>query len=512
MHAATLSALLVLVAGASPCGEAPRPGFVSVGPRRGIEPYRMAEGMGGGVAAADYDGDGDVDLFVPTGSGVPHQLYRNDGAAHFREVAGEVGLASLRKGRAALWFDYDADRDLDLLVISDDGSAPREPSLQALFRQGPDGTFEEVTAAAGLWFAAAARCRGGMCAADFNGDGYLDLYLTSWEGRDHLLFNEDGRRFRDVTFAAGLGITGPQATHFQPMAADFNRDGWMDLYVAVDYTENLLWINQGDGTFVDTAVAAGAAITANDMGMALGDYDGDGDLDIYTTNITYDDKHNVLLRNDSQGGVLAFTEVAGELGVAEGGWAWGTTMADVNNDGRLDLLVTNGFYPNADLPRDESKVFLQEPGEEPRFRDVSREYGFADLYWGSCLLAADLDRDGDADLVQSCQLGPLRVLQNRLRSPARRGRNHHYLTIQPRMDGNNYFAIGAEVEIEAAGRTTVQIVSAGASFLGQQPAEVHLGLGAEGFARRVTVRFPDGRRRLLEGVRANQVLRVEAPR
>jgi hypothetical protein len=254
--------------------------FDDVSAQRGIGSYRMAAGMGAGVAAADYDGDRDIDLFVPTAEGEADQLYQNIGNGKFVEVAADVGLDSTTRSRTALWLDYDGDGDLDLLVATDHDWMTTGP--YTLYRQD-DGVFTDVTAGSGLDVPAPVRedhpiipHRGGLCAGDINGDGHLDVYSLQWNGLPHLfLSNRDGT-FHDITSSSGVD-TALYYAH-QPMMHDFDRDGWTDIYAAIDFLHNALYINQRNGTFVDVAAAAGADNAMNDMGMSLGDVDNDGGL------------------------------------------------------------------------------------------------------------------------------------------------------------------------------------------------------------------------------------------
>jgi hypothetical protein len=465
----------------------------------GIGDYTMAVGMGSGIAAVDYDDDGDVDLFVPNGGGKPDQLYENIDGRRYQEVAASVGLASTDDNRCGIFFDYDADGDLDLIVVSDD---PDVQTSYRLHRHEVDGTFTDVTAEAGLFILDSPRGhRGGVCAGDINNDGFLDLFAGVWGGLARLFVNNGQGGFTDVTETSGIKQL--QKGHWEPMMFDFDGDGWTDIYQAIDFTPNYLWINQHDGTFVDLAPTCGLANLMNDMGMSLADYDNDGDMDIYTTNIDQSVGHNALFRNDTSGGVLSFTEVAREVGVSHGGWGWGNTFFDANNDGWLDIAATNGFM-DANFRHDVSRFWINKGGPRPTFHLIAKAVGFNDSYWGSCVVAFDYDRDGDLDLAQTCVDGYFRVLEN---NPT--GKRGGYLVVQPRMDGPNHFAVGAVVRVRAGGLNMMRLITAGTSFLGQEPFESFFGLGDAAVADSVTVEFPDGRRTVLTDVRANQIIQVE---
>ncbi len=482
--------------------------FVEVGDQRGIEPFAMAAWLGGGAAVADFDNDGDIDIFVPNAAGVPDQLYRNLGTGQFEEIAGLVGLASIDRSRLALWFDYDADGLLDLAVATDcccqDNDSCDNLTPLRLFHQIDDGQFVDVTVAAGLVEDATFvfnMHRGGICAGDINRDGFPELLVTTWHGRASLFLNNTDGTFTDIGISSGVGVE--SASHWQPMMHDFDGDGWVDIYIAIDFAANRLWVNQHDNTFVDIASQAGLDNAMNDMGMSLGDYDNDGDLDIYITNRYSLPQNfwNVLLRNDSTSGQLSFTDVAPAAGVENGYWGWGTTFMDADNDGLLDIAETNGYFSN---PVDPSKFFLNVGGDPVTFADVSTEVGFDDTNWGSALMAFDSDRDGDLDMLEvTAQGGPLRLLENQ---PAGPGPANNYLVVRPRMLGPNHRGLGAIIRAQVGATTQMRLITAGTSFMGQEPAEAFFGVGQATTVDTLIVEWPDGSRTQINGVPTNQAI------
>ncbi|NOT01182.1 MAG: hypothetical protein HOP29_11195 [Phycisphaerales bacterium] len=486
--------------------------FVDVSAARGILPYSITTGHGGGAAAADYDNDGDVDLFIPNDAGVADQLYRNLGNGQFEEIAAAAGVASMNANRTGLWIDYDGDRDLDLLVGND---VIGHPTVFRLYRQESPTQFTDVTVAAGLMLPMPADAQAlqpqhfsGPCAGDFNRDGYVDLFVPFWNSRSRVLLNNGNGAFVEVSGTCGVGLAAMWG--HQAVFVDFDEDGWGDFYESIDYGPNRYWRNQTDGTFVDVAPATGMANAMHDMGVSLGDYDNDGDFDIYVTNIDYNvNFHNVLLRNDSSGGTLEFREVSAASGVDHGGWGWGATFFDADADGWLDIAATNGWKAGEEFINDQSK-FFQNPGAPPFvFSDESVAVGFNDTFWGAALIAFDYDRDGDLDLVQACRGGPLRLLENQSTLPP--GQQQHYLVVQPRTGGLNHFAIGAVVRIQAGGLNQMRLIAAGTSYLGQEPAEAYFGLGAANVVDVVEVTFPDGLVTVLNNVAADQVSGVSPP-
>ena len=483
--------------------------FVDVSAARGIQPYETAFGFGAGVAAADFDGDGDVDLFVPNEEGHPDQLYRNLGNGVFEEIAVAAGVASLVRSRVALWFDYDGDQLLDLFVARDcwsrNAACLSVPTL-TLYRQVADAQFQDVTTAAGLDYTVALSVqRAGVAAGDINNDGYLDLAIGLWSDPAQLFLNNGNGTFTEIGADSGVGV--PRAYH-QPVMYDMNGDGLLDIFWAIDFTKNLMWLNQGGNTFADGAPAAALDNAWNDMGVAFGDYDNDDDFDIFVTNITENGRHNALFRNDSAGS-LQFVEEAQPLGIDEGYWGWGTTWIDADNDGWLDLAATNGYF-GMPWETDPSKFYLSSGSAPVAFTDLSDASGFNDDLWGSALIAADLDRDGDLDLVQACngsasQPAALRVLDNQQGAGAMA---NNYLVVRPRMTGTNHLAIGAVVRIEVGSTAMMRLITAGTSYLGQEPAEAFFGVGAATLVDRVTVDWPWGGQTELTDVAVNQMLPV----
>lgn len=532
--------------------------------RMGIDPssYVSPAGMIAGVAAADYNNNGWIDLFLPNAEGVSDQLFVNNGDGTFTEMALELGVSGLDhplgkpRSRVALWVDVDGDRRLDLIVAGDAfferlTDLPEHWNQLRLYRQLPDGTFEDATEAFGLdaidlasdcWCldprsgsTVYGRHFGSMAAGDLNGNGYLDLVIGLWQGAAEnkpqeigarILLNQPdpvtgGRRFEDVTIdTLAPGVAEPGIDHFgsfwQVVLHDFNGDGLLDIYGAVDMDDNHLWLNQGSyedpdrpGVFllhpmVDATHEAGATspVPETDMGVALGDPNNDGLMDLY---ITKTDTVGSVIHNDffiARSAEPLFENIAEQARLMgpRFGWGWGTTFRDMDLDGYEDLLVTNGFNSCDDrpvmmvnLPRTGDPIFTEQPSAA--LNAFER---------GMCIIGADLDRDGDIDVIHTVLLTPasgcresvLRIFEN-VRDPS--ADPPAWITVRPRMRGPNHFAIGTVVRVECTGDLTslsmTRVLTAGISMGGQEPAEANFGLGTDTLPSdtlRVTIEWPNG--------------------
>jgi len=472
---------------------------------------------------ADFDADGDPDIYLPTGAGAPNQLLRNRGDGSFDEVAALFGVADLRQARAALWLDYDGDGDLDLFVtrdcfapfISHPAAGSCAEHVMTLFEQR-DGSFVDVSAATGLWLQAGAVAggfhTGGLSAADISGDGLPEIYAARWQAREELYISDTlFTTGKGAGYSLGSGLTAlgeNQAGHWQGLFHDFDRDGRIDLMVNIDFMANQLWMNRGDLALENIAVAAGVDSAWNEMGLAGGDYDNDGDLDLFATNIfdwvgASEGSHNLLLRNDSSAAQVMFSERAVEAGVDDTGWGWGAAWLDADNDGDLDLAATNGYcqpapdFCEAPYNADPSRFFVQ-TGTNGEFAQVGAQVGFSDTLVGGGLVAADFDGDGRLDLLQTA-IDPASAVDPWLREErltlylnrATGTGDEAFLMIRPRMSGPNTHALGAELRLYLSdGRTLTRWIRAGESWMSQAPASAHFGIGSADVLR-LEVDWPD---------------------
>ncbi|HEY8548530.1 MAG TPA: CRTAC1 family protein [Vicinamibacterales bacterium] len=421
-----------------------------------------------GAAAADYDADGDVDLFV---AGVrQHQLLRNDGG-RFTDVAAEAGIAQGEWAVGGVWFDYDGDTRLDLFVIN-------------YVR----------------WSAESPR----YCGDQARG---LRIYCHPrfFQGLPNRLYRNLGDgRFEDVSDRSGIGAHIGKG--MSAAIADYDNDGDIDLFVANDAIPNFLFRNRGDGTFEETALLAGVSVPASGrpvsgMGSDFQDYDNDGWIDLHITALT--GETFPLFRNDRSGGFVDATVATGLAGatIKEGGWC--TVFADVDNDGWKDLFTANSHANDrisdfeATQWKQANSLFLNDGGR--RFRSVGREAGFGDAVatHRGCGVA-DFDGDGRLDFVVLSLQSNAELWQNA-------GPAGNWITVRLVGRGGNRDAIGARVTVGDQIRTMTTTVG----YASSSHAGLHFGLGDLTQVPPIEVRWPDGTVQKVEGARVNSVLTIE---
>lgn len=487
----------------------------------------LMETFGSGVATFDSDGDGWVDLFFVNGAdlargkaGSGHRLYRNSGGLRFSDVtdkAGVRGNGSFGTGVAVGDFDNDSRPDL---YVTGFGS-------NQLFRNEGGGVFRDVTAharvAAGGWSSSAGF-------VDYDRDGDLDLFVVRYleydiqdnpycgfkkpgyrmycdprmfDGKPNLLYRNNGDgTFTDVSKAAG--IANPAGKGLGLAVGDVDQDGWPDLYVANDGVRNFLYHNQRNGTFVDVAYGAGVGFDGHGrpqagMGTEIADYDDDGLPDIFVTN--FSDELNTLYRSL---GMLQFDDVTEKAGLQSGlkPLGFGTRLFDFDNDGDLDIHVTNGhvidnvklYHPHLTYAQ---RDLLYENLGNGTFKDVSSAGGpaFALEHVGRGSAVADLDNDGDLDIVIS-NLGARPFLFRNDTTPQR-----HWLSLDlSRPD--------ARVAVTAGGKTQHRYATSVNSYLSSSDSRLHFGLGESTVAERVEIIWLNGTRQMMENVLADRVIKV----
>ncbi|MEQ8924342.1 MAG: FG-GAP-like repeat-containing protein, partial [Fulvivirga sp.] len=424
------------------------------------------------------------------------------------DMAAELDLNHTMRTTMSLWFDYDNDKDLDLVVMGDcyfdELNCPGITPF--LFYENQEGKFVDVTSLVGLNGYGPISTNqniGGTTAGDLNQDDFIDFIVTVRNGKLLTFVNNGDKTFTESSEIMGMP-TGNNK-YYQPMIVDLNQDGLLDVYCNVDFGSNIFLLNRGNG-FKDNSIVSNLTNSFNEMGMTIGDFDNDLDLDIYATNIENylgNDYHNILLKNRRESGNFIFEEVSKDFEVESGGWGWGATFFDANCDGRLDLATTNGW----DVPFeviDQSKFFINN-GEN--FIDESVSSGFNDEFNAATLISFDYNRDGQLDLFQTTRSLNSSEFNSRLLKNSGITTNG-FIIIQPRMMGNNHFALGTKVDLFHNNFKQTRIIHAGTSFYGQEPYEAHFGVGQDISIDSVLLYWPGGAVSKEYNISINQILQI----
>ena len=465
------------------------------------------EVMGAGGAAGDFDRDGDQDIFKIGGSAGVDQLWWNDGSGVFTEGAVAAGLARTHRGTGASAGDYDDDGDLDLYITSLGVGTMNLPGYNRLFRNNGDGTFTDVTTAAGVAYGSPVLGDSFSSAfGDYDLDGDLDLAVAGWNFGNVLYRNNGDGTFTNVTVSA-IDLDMTTVRGFSPRFTDINNDRYPELLWVADFTTSKYLVNNGDGTFTDQTATAGTGLDSNGMGNTQGDFDNDGVIDWYVTSkINIEGTHG----EGSSGNMLymcagndVFNEESDARGCNYGAWGWGATAVDFNHDGWLDLVHTNGWNsPN--FITDPTFLFLNDG--TAHFTESSTVSGITDTSNGRGLLHLDLENDGDMDIVTFNNGQPVVVYRNDLSGP-----DTNWLTMQFRVPSCSGLApdgFGTRVELTAGGLTQVRFLDGGSNYLAQSELSLHFGLGASAIVDSLTVFWADGRTSGFSNVGANQRLEI----
>jgi len=496
---------------------------------------------GGGIALFDYDNDGWLDIFIvnswglsrfPKGEEPTNHLYRNNRDGTFTDVTAKANLVRSGWGQGVCVGDYNNDGLMDLFVTY--------YGKNVLYRNNGDGTFTDVTRESGL-LQVEDHWNSGAAFLDYDRDGYLDLFVSNYvayeaglalydsdpslvgvqspvlygpkglEGSKNILYHNNGDgSFTDVSRAAG--IAKPERTYgFTPCVADYDNDGWLDIYVANDSTPSLLFKNNRNGTFTEIGLLAGVAVDENGssqggMGVDAGDYDGDGFLDIIKTN--FSDQTTSLYHNQGNGFFTDRTFQAGLSGQTSS-VKWGTAFLDFDNDGQLDLLmVTGAIYPprlsagHANPKEDEGKKILYRNLGNGRFQDIS-DRGGPGLLLPRCSRGAafgDIFHTGQIDVAINNLNDVPTLLRNQSASP------NSWMLVRLVGTRTNRAAIGSRVIVEAEGRRQIQEVRSGGSFCSQSDLRLHFGLGRAREATRVQVKWLGGGQEIVEHVPVDRLV------
>ncbi|MCH8935877.1 MAG: CRTAC1 family protein [Gemmatimonadetes bacterium] len=537
-------------------GDYPRITFTDVTDRSGItfrhfsghRTTQLPEDMGSGAAWADYDNDGWLDLFVVNQAGpltlsadevrsssARSALYRNNGDGTFTDVSASAGIDYRSHGMGAAWGDYDNDGWPDLVVSS--------YGENELFRNNGDGTFERrseqsgIGAYQGFWT--------GVSWGDFDRDGLLDLYVagyvkysdlgkmppslqydveappslnpSAFAPERNLLYRNNGDgTFTEMAYQAG--VANPRGRSLAAAWVDLDDDGWPDLYVANDVSDNALFRNLGNGLFEEVSLAARVADYRGAMGIAVGDWDGDGDVDLFIThwiaqeNALYNNMRTQRLELDlPRARTLQFMDEADRYGLGQIALdyvGWGTSFFDYDNDGSLDLFVVNGSTLQEDddprlLVGMRDQLFWNRNAEEG-FYDVSAVSGqyFATESVGRGAAFGDYDNDGDTDVFVVNNGGRAVLLRND------GGNTNRWLKIRLEGRQSNRSAIGAKLRLVAGPTVQIREVGSQSSYLSQNSLIAHFGLGSRAQADTLEIVWPSGLREILTNVAADQTLHL----
>lgn len=455
-----------------------------------------------GVAVGDYDNDGFPDIYVETGDVGNNLFYKNKGDGTFIEIGEQMGLNLPNfLGSCPFFVDYDNDGFKDLFIGSLDSQNIR------IFKNLDGLEFEELDNSSVL------NCHAltySFCAGDYNKDGFLDLFLTHWleeNAPTHIWKNQTNGSFINVDDA--LDFSNPFPTQdftFAGNFTDFNNDGWPDLLIASDFGTSQVWVNDGGENFrhtTDTMVIN----DENGMGAAIGDYNNDGLLDWFVSSIY--DSDGVTEGNWGASGSRLyknigdnkFEEVTNESGLRNGSWGWGSSFADFNNDGFLDIIHTNGWPKgSAQFYADSVRLFLS--NQDGTFKEVSEECGLLDTKQGRGLSVLDYDQDGDLDVFINNYRDTPSLWRNDLASES----NFIAINLLPK---TGITAIGAKVHLYANGQQQFRELRCGTNYNSQNPLQLHFGLGQVNWVDSIIVQWPDNSLQKYYQVSGNQFLTID---
>jgi hypothetical protein len=496
----------------------------------------IVESMSGGLALIDYDNDGYLDIYfvnsltvdlVKSKGKTKSALYRNNGDGTFTDVSDKAGVADIGWGMGAVVGDYNNDGFDDLYVTC--------LGANHLLKNNGNGTFTDVTQKAGV---GDPRWSAGAAFVDYDNDGNLDLFVSNYvafdfnnlpdfgKGKlcqykgipvqcgprglpgdgDSLYHNNGNGTFTDVTKKAG--VADPDGYYgMGVICSDFDGDGLVDIFVANDSTPNFLYHNNGDGTFKEVGFTSGTAVNENgseqgSMGVAVGDYDHDGRLDLFVTN--FDDDYNTLYHNDGHGSFTDVSYAAKVAAVSLPYVGWGTKFFDYDNDGWLDLFVVNGHvYPQ--LPSYRQRNLVHKNNRDGTFTEVAEKLGapFLEKRVGRGAAFGDLDNDGDVDVVINNLDGGPQLLRND------GGNANNSVLIKTIGVKSNRDGIGARVKVLAGDLIQTDEVRSGDSYLSQSDLRLHFGLEKRTKIDLIEVRWPSGVVDRITDASVNKILTVK---
>ena len=492
------------------------------------------EEFGPGVCVADFDRDGWQDIYFVNGRdlynrGIParHALYRNNGNGTFTDVTDKAGVPGTGYGLGCVWGDYDNDGFPDLFVT--------QYGRNVLYHNNGNGTFTDVTDKAGVAGTESGAFHSGATFFDYDRDGLLDLYVGSYvnlgdkrycnlggvlsscapsvyRGSPDALYHNNGNgTFTNVTVAAK--IFQPEGKNLSVGTADYDNDGWPDLFVANDGLDAYLYHNERNGTFKEIGVVSGMALTAQGRVMAamcisLGDYDNDGWLDLYISDFQRSSDH--LWHNEGSGFFAEVSDQAGITRPTHDVLSFGGGFFDYDNDGWLDIFIANGHvYPEVEQASPEirykqTNMLFHNEGNG-KFVETTKlaGSGFQTPYVGRGVAFADFDNDGFMDAVVGNNGDPPLLLHNS------GGNGNHFLNFKLIGTKSSRDAMGARVRVVSGGLSQIREIAGGGSYLSQSDLRANFGLAKASRADRVEVTWPTGQRQVFRNVEADKFYLIE---
>ncbi|MDE0317146.1 MAG: CRTAC1 family protein [Candidatus Poribacteria bacterium] len=525
---------------------------------KGVRSSLLPEDMGSGAGFADIDNDGDLDLYIvnipgpfsetpskpsshlkKTAITSANVLYRNNGDGTFTDITDTAKVGDTGYGMGCVFADFNGDGNVDLYVTN--------YGENVLYQNNGNGTFTDVTKIAGvgcpLWST-------GTAFADYDGDNDLDLYVcnyvkydlkkfeqqkeeslqsgkfvpnalnpTAFEPQDNVFYRNNGDgTFTDITDEAGVAAPGGRS--MQAIFSDFDNDNDMDLYVANDTSENDIFRNEGNGTFTDVSADSWAADFRGSMGLAAGDYDADGDIDLFISHwidqeyVLYSNllQENEAIENSNPKRIRfvdeAYSAMLAEVTLKEIGW--GTSLFDYDNDGDLDIFVANGStFQKLDQPEvlipQHNQLFRNEG--DGTFSDVSKSTGITNLPARVSRGTAfgDYDNDGDVDIFIANNYDRPTLLRNNANDLSN---SNNWLHVKLVGENPNRNAVGAKIQLKTANSTQIREIYAGESYMSANSFIAEFGLGKTTQVQMLQITWTNGKIQTLQNVSVNQMMQV----